>query len=389
MSLKDITRESVLEAVAEYDRTGQGAFLTKYGFRPSLRFVLRVNGKAYDSKAILGAAHGYATRDGPLTHGLFSGGEAHTKRVLKRLGFEVEKVASREAPPLPAFELERLYNRQGDIHDVYGGSERGGIAPSAQAPLIFIFSGKSGEAFGYLDKKGEDGVFRYTGEGQRGPMTFKGGNKAVRDHALDGKDLHLFMEDEKSGLVRYKGQFYCPTWEYGRGLDKDRKDRQTIVFHLVPVSGGAESEVDFPEERARLSALSDAELRDRALEAAAAPQGAPKESRRILYRRSETVRVHVLRRAKGTCEACGKPAPFQKQDGTPYLEPHHTRMVSDGGPDHPRWVGAICPTCHRHIHFGQGGHDLNMQLQARLGELEPDARKSRPGQSPPTIQKAG
>ena len=57
-------------------------------------------------------------------------------------------------------------------------------------------------------------------------------------------------------------------------------------------------------------------------------------------------------------------------DGTLYLEPHHTRRLSDGGPDHPRWVGALCPNCHREIHHGADGVRKNKRLQQSLGKLE-------------------
>ena len=56
--------------------------------------------------------------------------------------------------------------------------------------------------------------------------------------------------------------------------------------------------------------------------------------------------------------------------GTPYLEPHHTTRLSDGGPDHPRCVGAICPYCHREIHFGENGAEKNINLRNFLLELE-------------------
>jgi hypothetical protein len=39
----------------------------------------------------------------------------------------------------------------------------------------------------------------------------------------------------------------------------------------------------------------------------------------------------------------------------PNLEPHHIRRLADGGPDHPRWVAALCPTCHRRVHHGVDG----------------------------------
>lgn len=52
------------------------------------------------------------------------------------------------------------------------------------------------------------------------------------------------------------------------------------------------------------------------------------------------------------------------------LEPHHTRRLTDGGPDHPRWVGAACPACHREIHHGEHGRIKNEALQDKLGTIE-------------------
>lgn len=46
------------------------------------------------------------------------------------------------------------------------------------------------------------------------------------------------------------------------------------------------------------------------------------------------------------------------------------RRLSDGGPDHPRWVAAICPNCHRHIHHGEAGPKLNEELAGKIGALE-------------------
>jgi 5-methylcytosine-specific restriction enzyme A len=96
-----------------------------------------------------------------------------------------------------------------------------------------------------------------------------------------------------------------------------------------------------------------------ATEAAAA---AEVDAKKIVYQRSKAVRAYVLARANGSCESCHEPAPFARKDGTPYLEPHHTRRVSDGGPDHPRWVGGICPNCHTEIHFGKDGAAKNSAL---------------------------
>jgi HNH endonuclease len=41
-----------------------------------------------------------------------------------------------------------------------------------------------------------------------------------------------------------------------------------------------------------------------------------------------------------------------------YLEPHHLRRVSNGGPDHPAHVISLCPNCHRRVHAGADGQTI-------------------------------
>jgi 5-methylcytosine-specific restriction protein A len=93
-------------------------------------------------------------------------------------------------------------------------------------------------------------------------------------------------------------------------------------------------------------------------------------SQRTYYIRSAKVKAYVLKRANGHCEACKKPVPFVRKDGSPYLEPHHIKRVADGGPDHPASVGALCPTRHRLIHHGAQGNELNSQLEVHVAQLE-------------------
>ena len=264
------------------------------------------------------------------------------------------------------FEVGEIYNRRADIHGPYGGQQQGGISTPSAWPFVFLFTGESGEQYGYTDGWDENGVFLYTGEGQVGDMGFVRGNQAIRDHAANGKDLHLFQSLGKGQGYRYLGRFACPSWEYRRGVDVNGDERRAIVFHLIQ-----------PEEAEEAAAapkpgsMTLGQLRQRALDAAVEPrQKDPKEARRRYHQRSAAVRVYVLARADGTCESCKNPAPFSREDGTPYLEPHHTRRLSDGGPDDPRWVGAVCPNCHREIHHGADGEEKNGRLQQDLGVLE-------------------
>ncbi|MEL0081444.1 MAG: HNH endonuclease [Gammaproteobacteria bacterium] len=71
------------------------------------------------------------------------------------------------------------------------------------------------------------------------------------------------------------------------------------------------------------------------------------------FKRNADVVAEVLLRAKGFCENCGKEAPFRRaKDGTPYLEVHHKKMLSQGGEDAVENAIATCPNCHRQLHFG-------------------------------------
>jgi 5-methylcytosine-specific restriction protein A len=263
------------------------------------------------------------------------------------------------------FEVGRIYNRREELHAHYGGQAQGGISTPGGHPFIMLFTGESGEQYGYSDGWTDEGVFVYTGEGQRGDMSFVRGNRAIRDHAQDGKELELFKALGKGKGYRYLGQFTSPTWEYREGNDVDGVRRQTIAFHLVPFSDVAEisDSVDTTEPIET--------LRKRAYDAATdSSSGTETVAKRVAYERSKAVRDYVLKRADGTCECCQQPAPFKRDDGSPYLEPHHTRRVSDGGPDHPRWVAAVCPNCHREIHCGENGDRKNRELQAYLAAAE-------------------
>lgn len=204
-------------------------------------------------------------------------------------------------------------------------------------------------------------------------MRFRRGNKAILEHANDGKDLMLFEHLGKGQGYRYVGAFACSSFEYGRSHDINGLDRSTIRFHLIPISGVSDSEDIAPDDTSPNS-LSLQELRERAMQASSdVPERHAAEAKAGFFRRSAQIKLYVLARAQGNCEACNQPAPFLKKNGAPYLEPHHTRRLSDGGPDDPRWVAAICPTCHRRIHHGQGGEYLNRRLQEVLRNSKRDS----------------
>src|SRR5437870_2192455 len=134
------------------------------------------------------------------------------------------------------FEIGQIYDRRKDIHAPFGGQRQGGISTPDGAPYIFLFTGESGEQYGYNDGWAREGVFRYTGEGQVGDMQFVRGNQGIRFHAEKGKDLLLFEAQGKGKGYRYLGNFGCASWETRTGKDRLGNQRSVIVFHLVPQS---------------------------------------------------------------------------------------------------------------------------------------------------------
>ncbi len=137
-----------------------------------------------------------------------------------------------------AFEFAHghVYRRR-DIHRRYRGQEQGGICTPRDFPIILLFTGQSGDPYGYRDYWDDDDIFHYYGEGQLGDMEFIRGNKAIRDHVESGKDLHLF-ETIGNGEVRYINQMTYVGYDYVPNVpDAAEKTRTAIVFKLMARRG--------------------------------------------------------------------------------------------------------------------------------------------------------
>ncbi len=65
--------------------------------------------------------------------------------------------------------------------------------------------------------------------------------------------------------------------------------------------------------------------------------------------------------------------PFEAKSGSS-LEVHHMYRLSDGGPDHPEHVAAICPNCHARIHRGVDGIEYNEILIEKILNKEDPLR---------------
>ncbi len=130
----------------------------------------------------------------------------------------------------PGIEIKRSA-----IHDRYGGSRQSGISPCAEYPYIFIFSGKTGEQYGYHDEWLNDSVFHYTDEGKLGDMSFVRGNLALRDHLANGKRVFLFKSARTRSHVEFQSEVQLFDVDYFQGIDERGDMRLAIKFFFSRV----------------------------------------------------------------------------------------------------------------------------------------------------------
>ncbi|WP_288097042.1 HNH endonuclease [Pseudomonas sp.] len=94
-------------------------------------------------------------------------------------------------------------------------------------------------------------------------------------------------------------------------------------------------------------------------------------SPRGAYIRDPLVRAWVRQRAKGICEGCGQPAPFEK-NGSPFLEVHHVKHLAQKGSDRTSNAVALCPNCHRRCHHSSDREEFTASLFTMVRELAPE-----------------
>ena len=213
MSLSDIrSKQPVLAAIAEFDRLGRDRFLEKYGFGHSRSYWLVHDGRQYDSKAIVGAAHGYARPAlGPLKADEFSGGEAPVKRKLERLGFRIEVgdlTASAIALTSDQLTMEKIYTRD-DLRSLFNVTDAtlntGVFTPKGTSSVwLFITEEKTADHTPYRDQLQGDLLY------WQGQMSSRK-DALIINHQIHGRELLVFFRKKKSEYpgfgFRYLGPF--------------------------------------------------------------------------------------------------------------------------------------------------------------------------------------
>lgn len=455
MALSDITAEAVIAACREFDEAGKTSFLAKYGFRASRSYELHHNGKYYDSKAVLGAAHGYLGPEYPaLRPQHFSGGLQVTVRVLENLGFEVvesppptrnpdwtrnELILATEfyrqyAPRIPGKTTRRLIDFADEIraaatlqglrgNDTFRNpngvymklmelrkydNTYSGIGLGHERPRdieLEVWRLDETELF-IAARDIRTRIRNFLGEGGQIPTIERPMPKSAvlrdlieSDDSVENQLAEVLMDwqdfkrqsGRTAGLGREPGQIKDSGAVYvieqrvrnrSSGFDEvsatDQSYEKIVVDHpdrfseaVVQIAKGRISDFELAKptddhtelERKTTQILSRPDL------ISAPPAGNPSPRRGlakvVAFFRNPLVVAYTQARANGKCELCRTFAPFKKPDGTPYLETHHIVPLAEGGPDTTENCAAVCPNCHRALHYAENRQELARKLKSQ------------------------
>ena len=343
MALNDISDpDAVRRAIAEYDEVGQEAFLERYGFGPARRFVVSFDGRQYDSKAILGAAHGYQFGT-PLGPHNFSGGAPTTER-LNSLGFEIVDLGNevhhgRIFGEIPGVAVGSTFDSRADLaaSGVHKPLEAGISYSQRIGADSVVVSG------GYVDDRDLGSVIVYTGMGgndlathqQIADQVFTRGNMALAKNCDGGLPLRVVRGAGGDQLhspshgYRYDGLFRVDSFWEESGQQGYRIWRFRLVQVADPVVDADGSEG--PDDSQPLDRVATT-------------------IQRLV--RNTSIASDVKRLYGHKCQVCGIHVDTR---AGPYAEGAHIRPLGSphNGPDVRQNILCLCPN--DHVRFDRGG----------------------------------
>ena len=379
VALRELSRREILQAVAEYDRLGQDRFLEKYGFGKARSYRLVVDGKTYDSKAIVGAAHGFLPGQEPLAPADFSGGAATVGRLLSSLGFQVTQAASglTVGKLVELLSALRPYRSPAGRQALYQplallwavGRAHQGLARMAEWSETEAALGE------FLERHGEYPRPHYPVAALYHAGLWDLGGQRPVPPAHGDAPLRWFASNQPVGglpapvynLVRYSGEARVSAAavivdKYLVGADYDA----ILADAGLADAGIADDEVPAGDVIVVRSPLEEEYRRLCGIGSGASDRGArlgrPRVSVDVL--RLESARRAVLLRSEGHCESprcTGEPQDITDA-GHPILEVDHIQDLAKGGPDHPEQMIALCPNCHAIKTRGHTRERLRLEL---------------------------
>lgn len=256
-----------------------------------------------------------------------------------------------------------------ELCDIFGCSPQGGMRRAYQTNTLVIISNHVKSIY---DDRWQGDTLLYTGMGTNGDQSLLfAQNKTLAESDTNGVGVYLFevfidKEYTYVGPVELCG---APYQEPQR--DESGNSRLAYVFPLKVLTGtravSREDQQALDSLRVKKAKkLSDESLKERAEKSRKMPS--IYQQLTMQYERSVWVSEYAKRLAKGICQLCLKPAPFENAKGVPYLETHHIVWLAKGGEDTITNTVALCPNCHKKMHVVDDKSDVEI-LQQRIKQL--------------------
>lgn len=211
-----------------------------------------------------------------------------------------------------------------------------------------------------------DGILYYTGMGLNGNQSFTfQTNRYLTNARFTGVKIYLFdvCDDKADKKYIFRGQFELYTDPFiSQQTDTNGNLRDVCIYPLKPLNldKGEIQEIE-SKKHDKIKNLSSNQLLNKIKKISSTP--AKYQVSVTYYTRNKSIKEWTERRAEGVCELCESPAPFTRKDGSPYLEIHHIKQLSEGGDDSIENTVAVCPNCHRKLHHAPSQEDLDKLLK--------------------------
>jgi 5-methylcytosine-specific restriction protein A len=264
-----------------------------------------------------------------------------------------------------------------EVWSLFGGQWVQGVTKFENEDIVNVFFDEDGPYADEIDH--ETGAVEYRGKGLTGEQKLTDGNLLLENARLNKSAIRFWYKPSK-------GYWVFKNWM--AVVDRDNIEEEDVqgnlakrfLWYLEPVVSADKALWPFELTQAPIRDISIDEvilvknsrnlLADYAriakdLEDNPTSLAASLKPRTPQPRRRKRAKDIVIARAEGKCEndQCTGMPPDVKKDGTPLFQVDHIVQLSDGGPDQPDNMIALCPNCHTAKTLGKNKTEMTARLK--------------------------
>jgi 5-methylcytosine-specific restriction protein A len=264
-----------------------------------------------------------------------------------------------------------------EIWSFFGGQWVQGVTKFENENIVNVFFDEDGPYADEIDH--ETGTVEYRGKGLTGEQKLTEGNELLENARLSKSAIRFWYKPSKGTWVfknwatvidrdnieeeDVEGNLAKRFLWYLEPVVSEDKTFWSVEINQAPVRDISIDEVVLIKNPKNL--LADYAKIAKELEANPTTLSSNVKPRTPQPRRRKRAKDIVIARAAGKCEndQCTGMPPDVKKDGTPLFQVDHIIQLSDGGPDQPDNMIALCPNCHTAKTLGKNKNEMTSRLK--------------------------